>query len=704
MEQIISSILKRQGIDQIGVFDQEKDIWMYVKDEEVHFCTSDLAPIERGTLGFDQEIIFLTKTKESFYIVNDNDIFSNFIAIDKNNKIIVEAVYQNHDCIAQIRKVGENCFVISTKESFNSCNIKSENTPSLISLNFYSHFSQSYVFIGANYLKKYYLCSIFRDYYFFQKQFEYEIIVYKRDEGVVYKGIMPYIWIHTDGEAQLLISKNDYNFTDENQQSNEKRIESGIVKIWTLNRYNSQDTFRCIDYLSRKDDDYERPFLNEYYCEHMLFSNENIVFPFWGGFGAFIIQYEKKYDTACISAYTITFNKSFKNSRSCEYEYSFNDYILRIEETSEECDGFDEGEPICHDCHYHYLYDVYGNPIEADYNERRNYIVFSYPNKVLLSRHIQSTWGVMDTWKNEIIIPPICNTISVIDDENGLFEITYNNYVRGKKHQTKGLYSVENGFIIPSGIEYHIKDMIDKTASSNSPSKKYVVYTSGKKKGIIYNGRKFINAEYEYISNGYYYNNHGYFIVKIEGKVGVISDDSSFSNQSSIEYDSVLFSSIIGNNCYFVVEKDGKFGAVCTNEAFTIPLVFDDIDKIVNSGVICNGVLYDRNGKELFVFGENYKHIKTKYYDVFESIDSNDYVFIDSRGKKINSQRDEDNENIIHVGDINGIHEYFDVEKRDFVEDDNDNSYYDSSYTQDELDDMCRAAFEEDPEAEWNID
>ncbi len=40
MEQIIRSILKQQSIDQIGVFDQEKDIWMYVKDEEVHFCKS----------------------------------------------------------------------------------------------------------------------------------------------------------------------------------------------------------------------------------------------------------------------------------------------------------------------------------------------------------------------------------------------------------------------------------------------------------------------------------------------------------------------------------------------------------------------------------------------------------------------------------------------------------------------------------------
>ena len=96
-----------------------------------------------------------------------------------------------------------------------------------------------------------------------------------------------------------------------------------------------------------------------------------------------------------------------------------------------------------------------------------------------------------------------------------------------------------------------------------------------------------------------------------------------------------------------MVEKDGKFGAVCTNENLNIPLVFDDINKIVNSGVISNGVLYDRNGRELFVLPENYKHIKTKYCNVFESKDSNEFIFINSRGEIINSRRGEDDENVI---------------------------------------------------------
>ena len=78
MEQIIRSILKQQSIDQIGVFDQEKDIWMYVKDEEVYFCKSDLAPIERNAIEIDQNLVIFTYSNGSFHIIRDDDTFTNF--------------------------------------------------------------------------------------------------------------------------------------------------------------------------------------------------------------------------------------------------------------------------------------------------------------------------------------------------------------------------------------------------------------------------------------------------------------------------------------------------------------------------------------------------------------------------------------------------------------------------------------------------
>ena len=64
-------------------------------------------------------------------------------------------------------------------------------------------------------------------------------------------------------------------------------------------------------------------------------------------------------------------------------------------------------------------------------------------------------------------------------------------------------------------------------------------------------------------------------------------------------------------------------------------------------------------------------------------------------------QKDEDDDNIINVDGIGS----FDIDEENFIEEDNDYYMdYGSDYTQEELDDMYRAAFEGDPDAQWNID
>ncbi len=60
MEQIVKSLLKQQGIEQIGLFNKKKDIWIYIKEEEVYFCTSTLASISRDTVGLVHDLNVLT--------------------------------------------------------------------------------------------------------------------------------------------------------------------------------------------------------------------------------------------------------------------------------------------------------------------------------------------------------------------------------------------------------------------------------------------------------------------------------------------------------------------------------------------------------------------------------------------------------------------------------------------------------------------
>ena len=713
MENIVKNMLKQQGIEIAGVFDKEKDIWMYIKEGEAFFCKGDLTLIDRKTIGLAQEVLALTESDDSVRVIGDEEDFTNFIVIDKRNKVLSRN-RNNNRCI--LKRMRTDCFVIVNCVSWEKCN-RTYNKPSLERV--HQSGMDSFTFIDGNYLKSYNLWSIYGNIYFFSVENGSwkgsDCAIFDVNQGFIYEGEKwPYLWMHENGDAQILILENDSDLefkSDEYSHSCENRIQSGTVKMWTLDKCNSIHAFRSADYILSSDIQDENTELEEYYLEHTLFSNNFILFPFKKGYGAFVIHYEN-IDFASISAYTILFRRSnpeegtyyfpLNDSYRFDYEYTFDGYVLKIEESVEECDGFNEGEPICHTNHYYHLYDIYGNRFDVkDDNFRQRYLVFTSNCKGGGLEKLKNTHGVIDNWDNAIIIPPIYNNIIVIDDEKGLFEITYLNFVKGKYHQTKGLYSVEDGFIIPFGLEYDIEDMVDYESSPDKVIKKYVVYTNGGKKGVICNGKKLFNANYDYISEGCYFNNHSYFVAGNQGKECIISDDPNFDKYRNVEYDSVTISNtIIEDNCFFIVEKDEKFGVICNSEKYNIPLIFNGISKIVNSGVICNKVLYDRSGKEIFVLGNNYKYIKTKYCDVFKAIDSDTFVFINYRGEEMNYQIDEYEGSILHV---EGFIEPFNIEIEEFVEEDN-YCGYDSDYTQEELDDMYRAAFEGDPDAQWNID
>ena len=128
----------------------------------------------------------------------------------------------------------------------------------------------------------------------------------------------------------------------------------------------------------------------------------------------------------------------------------------------------------------------------------------------------------------------------------------------------------------------------------------------------------------------------------------------------------------ISGECYFVIKKKGKLGALCTNEQNAIPAIFEGIDKITKYGLIFNKILFDRKGKEIFVLGNEYVYLETKYYDVFMGVGTkDDYKFFNSQGKQVSYKQDEDNEYIL----ILDGGRCFDTEENVFVEEEED--YYD---------------------------
>ena len=56
------------------------------------------------------------------------------------------------------------------------------------------------------------------------------------------------------------------------------------------------------------------------------------------------------------------------------------------------------------------------------------------------------------------LLRSIFKEIEIIDDKNGLFEVTYRINGDNMQKETKGLYSADEGFLIPFGTEYEFPE------------------------------------------------------------------------------------------------------------------------------------------------------------------------------------------------------------------------------------------------------
>ena len=154
-------MLRQQGIEIAGVFDKEKDIWVYVKDGEVFFCKGDLVHIDRKTIGLAQDVLALTESDDSVRVIGDEEDFTNFIVIDKNNKVLSRS-RNNNRCI--LKRMRTDSFVIVNLVSWERCN-QPYYMPSIERV--HQSRMDSFTFIDGNYLQSYHLWSIYGNIYFF---------------------------------------------------------------------------------------------------------------------------------------------------------------------------------------------------------------------------------------------------------------------------------------------------------------------------------------------------------------------------------------------------------------------------------------------------------------------------------------------------------------------------------------------------------
>lgn len=459
MEQVVKILLKRQGIENIGIINQEMNIWVYVKDNIIHFCKDDLTEIDRDTLGIKQSVVVLSESESSFHVVNNNEKITNFIVIDENNTVLLAKNSDINDTFLLKTIDGIN-FVIIHSKRLEECDYTAKKSwveKTYIVPRFKRY--KAYAFINNRYYPDYYLGFIYKNTFFFSYSTENNqaVIAINDKHGVIYheEGETPYIWIHENGDAQIISVR---NLTE----------KDGEYKLWY--DYMKEDGYGFVKIVTIEDNwtynykisDYVLPVEFDHHCimdtssEITLYSNNNVILPFLRNM-AFVIHYVPTWNPdQLITGHTIKFNETFCNTYSSSKKIVFQNDIIKIEES---------GENGRHD----YFYDIYGTSLGTyDHKDIYNhYFVFSVPNKSLFSNKISRLQGVIEIFSNNVLIPPMFENVTTIDDENGIFEVTFINYVKGKKHETKGLYSIAEGFIFPEGTERKIEDMINQILPSN---------------------------------------------------------------------------------------------------------------------------------------------------------------------------------------------------------------------------------------------
>ena len=741
MEQIVKSILKQQGIDQIGIFDQEKDIWIYVKEEEVHFCTSNLAPIDREAIGLDQNLIIFTNSNGFIHIVRDNETFTNFVVINSANKILLhkeEVYYISSPEYFVLHKADNDNFIIVGKEDWERC---SKNTPSGFCVRYMwmNIVRNSFVFIEKEYKPNYNLC-YYVNYTFFiensHEEYRQIVIALQKGKGIIYQGRLDYLWIHKNGKAEI-ISFGELSYTLVLKNDNEEKTEDYLTSQVNIKKLDSgmDYSYKVSDFINHIDIEHNNTELMAYE-DKRLFSENYLVVPFVYGYGAFIIQYVD----GELSAHTISFIESYEINRYRSYRIVLVNEIIKITVTYDGCSDIDN-----------YYYDISGNYLGHTFGKGRSYLTFTNSKGVKLPSGVKVLMGIIkvDDQNIKVLVPPIYNNVEIIDYEYGLFKVWIRDYANGDINiwlysEISGLIAYDGYLSTPQYSNYFgdYEEPCDYYSNYDSPIASCVkcnmfqIYWQGEytsQYGLLYLGEKVLDAyydeikgfdfvddfgdnksivertkqykplsvivcksdlfglfykadkgsakDYDFISPTFDYircekifKGHAYFRVRKDGKYGIISDSFIFNKNFEIVYDNVLFKAIVGDSCYFTVEKSGKVGAICTQKENDIPLIFDEIDEIVNSGVICNDVLYNKNGEKILSLKDKYHYLKTLYYDVFESNEFGTFLFVNSQGTIMSYYKDKNDPKILH---ISGSKHLFDVKTKDFIdEEEKDDSVF----------------------------
>jgi len=335
--------------------------------------------------------------------------------------------------------------------------------------------------------------------------------------------------------------------------------------------------------------------------------------------------------------------------------------------------------------YYKYIYDLDGDYIgDKLRNSPKRFLI--YPKR----KEDQTYYGVLRLDDNTIIIPPIYNEMDyLLPNDDSLFKVTIRDT---EKNRIFGVISAEYGQVVPFGCEYYFATYIN-TYYSNTfkiSSDSYLIYELGGYKGLVFRGKNVLGAEYDDIFGFDYSLDLGEFdcedeyttywtpncvILKKGDQYGLFVDERKIFYPI---YDSINIISCSKTVCYFVAEiKSTQY-------------IISNLDDVL---------LRVPTDYSFVSFGQ---FIETKIF-AFKSKETKNYLFIDYTGATLtNIIR---NDKIVLV-QWNSKQFAYNIEKEDFLQprkSKDDNYDYGDGYTQAELNDMYKDAFDGSMEYESNI-
>ena len=765
MEAIFKSLLQKQGYNHICLLDADKQIWGYAKDGLYHFCKSDLSDVDRKEIGITEEIAVLSIKDDNIALTKDEDYFPSCIILDKTNKIL--EILPHSTPYYFFKRLNNNSIVITNPiflrgggySRLNDCGGEALCPVS----NDKSHIHEfddriidvlkdkgAFICLDGVLEPKLFPYMYYDGCYFFLSKEGMK--VYHPQKGIIYSKSSDereYSYMYDDNiyPPHVLIwsVKNRGVFFVES--NSEDKDSANIVTITPLN--SSCPIYLNVDEITKNRRDEQHNNSHNYWTSiyGAMCSEDYLILPFCRKEGLFIIHIsDEGFSAKCL----------YKDSHNTDY--TFQNGIIKSAYSYEE--GYYRDGEFGTSTRYEYeYYDADCYPLNV-VEEKNRYLI--YWKNAYSHNGITKRYGVLKKDDCQTILPPIYNAISFNDDYS--FDVELKNEVNGKEQILKGLFSVENGFVLPIGIEYHHPEYWNNiTGISINTAEAYYfnIFSFGEHEGLLFGDEKVLEPIYDGIEGFTFWEKfddddnpcffdrqeaerktkeyqplcvilykdgkcglfidkkhiiepvfdriecckvlkgHAYFEAQQGEKKRIISDDIVFNEKYQELYDKIVIEDY-GRIVFFNVYKDGKVGMISTNTNYSIPIQYEELVAF-SKCYIGDGYFYTYNGQKLFC-SDDYELDAAKKYLVFKNVHTSDYVIVTLSGEILKTESvDKDTITVKGNGDY-VLAKYSTKDKCFIKEEENNWIPYDDYPTDYDIKMGLMEAYNGDSEALWNND